>query len=81
MSPLRVDLRGWQQSARSHLTLVAEFGGGDVQLLKLLFQFGKVCLQPGVLQLALVQLALQLLVILAQRLVVSEKLTVCLVEP
>lgn len=64
-----------------YLTLVGELCGGDVQLLKLLLQLGEVGLQPGVLQLGLVQLALELFVIRRQQLVVVKKLTVCLVQP
>lgn len=63
-------------AARPYLTLVVEFCGGDVQLLKLLLKFGEVCLQPGVFQLGLIQLALELLVIRRQRLVVVKKLMV-----
>lgn len=64
-----------------YLTLVVEFCGGDVQLLELLLEFGEVGLQPRVLQLDLVQLALELLVIRRQQLVVVEELTVRLVQP
>lgn len=64
-----------------YLTLVAEFGVADVQLLKLLLQFVKVGLQPRVLQLDLVQLTLELLVICCQQLVVVKKLTVRLIQP
>lgn len=63
-------------AACPYLTLVGELRGGDVQLLILLFELGEVGLQPGVLQLGLVQLALQLLVIHCQRLVVVKELTV-----
>lgn len=69
------------ECACQYLTLVGELCGGDVQLLKLLLELGEVGLQPGVLQLGLIQLALELLVIRCQRLVVIEKLTVCLVQP
>ena len=68
-------------AACQYLTLVGELGGGDVQLLELLLELGEVGLQPGVLQLGLIQLALELLVIRCQQLVVAEKLTVCLVQP
>lgn len=68
-------------AACTYLTLVGELCGGDVQLLKLLFELGEVGLQPGVLQLGLVELALELLVIHCQQLVVVKKLTVRLVQP
>lgn len=66
---------------RHYLTLVCELGGGDVQLLKLLLELGEVGLQPGVLQLRLIQLALELLVIRCQQLIVFQKLVVRLVQP
>lgn len=64
-----------------YLTLVAELGVADVQLLKLLLQFVEIGLQPRVLQLDLVQLTLELLVISCQQLVVVKKLTVRLIQP
>lgn len=70
-----------QSAACQYLTLVGELCGGDVQLLKLLLELGEVSLQPGVLQLGLIQLALELLVIRGQQLIVVKKLTVCLVQP
>lgn len=66
-------------AACQYLTLVGELCGGDVQLLKLLLELGEVSLQPGVLQLGLIQLALELFVIRRQQLVIVKKLTVCLV--
>lgn len=68
-------------AACRYLALVCELCGGDVELLELLLEFGEVGVQPGVLQLRLVQLALQLLVVGRQQLVVVEKLTVRLVQP
>lgn len=70
-----------RQAVSQYLTLVCELGGGDVQLLELLLQLGVVCVQPGVLQLGLVQLPLQLLVVGRQQLVVAQELPVRLVEP
>lgn len=64
-----------------YLTLVAEFGVADVQLLEVLLQFVKIGLQPRVLQLDLVQLTLELLVFCCQQLVVVKKLTVRLIQP
>lgn len=64
-----------------YFTLVVEFCGVDVQLLKLLFELGKVSLQPCVLQFGLIQLTLELLVICCQQLIVIEKLSVRLVQP
>ena len=46
-----------------YLTLVGEFGGGDVQLLELLLQLGELGLQARLLQLGGVHLALQVLVV------------------
>lgn len=66
---------------RQYLALVCQLGGGDVELLELLLQLGVVCVQPGVLQLGLVQLPLQLLVVGRQQLVVAQKLPVRLVQP
>lgn len=68
--------------SRSHyLALVADLGGSDVQLLEVLLELGEVDPQPGVLQLGLVQLTLQLLVINCQQLVVTEQLLVILFQP
>ena len=49
--------------AVTDLTLVGEFGGGDVQLLELLLQLGELGLQARLLQLGGVHLALQVLVV------------------
>ena len=65
----------------SHLALVGELGGADVQLLVLLPEPGELCLQPAVLQLAAVQLALGALVVQRERLVVPEQLAVRRVQP
>lgn len=70
-----------KEHACPYLTLVGEFCEVDVQLLVFLLQFGEVGLQPGVLQVGLVQLALQQLVVHCQRLIVTEKQPVCAVEP
>lgn len=64
-----------------YLALVAELCAADIQLLELLLQLVEIGLQPGVLQLGLVQLTLQLLVICCQQLVVVKELTVCLIQP
>ena len=63
-----------------YLTLVGEFGGGDVQLLVLLLERGEVGLQARVLQLGGVQQALQALVLRLQLLPLPQKLLVGLVQ-
>lgn len=65
----------------TYLTLVGEFGGGDIQLLVLLLQLGELGLQARLLQFSGVQLALQVLVVSLQALVISQQLLVCSVQP
>ena len=64
-----------------YLTLVGEFGGGDVQLLVLLPELGEVGLQARLLQPGGVQQALQALVLRLQLLILPQKLLVGLVQP
>ena len=64
-----------------YLTLVGEFGGGDVQLLVLLPELGEVDLQVRLLQPGGVQQALKALVLRLQLLVLPQKLLVGLVQP
>lgn len=65
----------------TYLALVGEFGGGDIQLLVLLLQLGKLGLQARLLQFRSVQLTLQVLVVGLQALVIFQQLLVCSVQP
>lgn len=64
-----------------HLALVGELGGGDVQLLVLLLQFGELGLQLGLVQLGAVQLALCVLVVQLEVLIVPQQLPIGAVQP
>lgn len=64
-----------------HLALVGELGGGDVQLLVLLLQFGELGLQLGLVQLGAVQLALCVLVVQLEVLIVPQQLPIVAVQP
>jgi len=71
--------KGWDKAKRSvfpHLTLVGELGGGDIQLLVLLFQFRKLSLQLGLVQLCIVKLALHVLMLHLKIVVVFYQLTI-----
>lgn len=68
-------------NAGSHLALVGELGGGDIQLLVLLLQLGELSFQARLLQFGGVQLAFQVLVVGLQALVVFQQLLVRSVQP
>ncbi len=64
-----------------YLALVGQFGGGYVQLLVLLLEFGELGLQTRLLQTGRVQLTLKSLMICLQKLIVLQELLVRGAEP